>query len=176
MDKLTDSDDTQLGKPGLSTRRDSNESQSSVVRLKPTLNVLNGAAINVGLVIGSGIFITPKGVLAGAGSVGLTLLIWVFCGIVSLFGALCYAELGTIIPQSGGAYAYIRVVYGDFPSFLVMWIAMIMLQPGAFAILALTFGNYCLQPLFPDPACPPPYVAVQLLAILAVGKCCSENS
>ncbi|XP_072036915.1 Y+L amino acid transporter 2-like [Amphiura filiformis] len=147
---------------------DADGSQSSAVRLKPTLNVFSGAAINIGTVIGSGIFISPKGVLAGAGSVGLTLLVWVFCGIVSLFGALCFSELGTMIPQSGGPYTYIRVIYGDFPAFMVMWISMIMLQPGTFAILALTFGNYCLQPLFSDLSCPVPYNAVQLLAISAI--------
>ena len=153
-----------------SSQQYTSDMSDDAVRLKPTLNVFTGAAINIGVIIGSGIFISPKGVLEGAGSVGMTLIIWVLCGIVSLLGALSYAELGTMIPQSGGEYAYIRVVYGDFPAFLVIWIQVIMLQPGSLAILALTFGNYCLQPLNPDPACPPSQVAVQLLAILAVGK------
>ena len=143
---------------------------SSTVRLKPTLNVFTGAALNIGIVIGSGIFISPKGVLEGAGSVGLTLIVWVLCGIVSLLGALSYAELGTMIPEFGGEYAYIRFVYGDFPAFLCIWISNVLTQPGSFAVVALTFGNYCLQPLFPDPACPPPQVAVLLLAILSTGR------
>ena len=143
---------------------------SSTVQLKPTLNVFTGAALNIGIVIGSGIFISPKGVLEGAGSVGLTLIVWVLCGIVSLLGALSYAELGTMIPEFGGEYAYIRFVYGDLPAFLCIWISNVLVQPGSFAILTLTFGNYCLQPLFPDPSCPPPQIAVLLLAILAIGR------
>ena len=144
--------------------------EPSTVRLKPKLTVFTGAAINIGVIIGSGIFISPKGVLEGAGSVGMTLIIWVLCGFVSILGALSYAELGTMIPEFGGEYAYIRVVYGDFPAFLALWISLILIQPGSIAILTLTFGNYCLQPLYPDPTCPPPQVAVQLLAILAIGK------
>ncbi|XP_072036511.1 Y+L amino acid transporter 2-like [Amphiura filiformis] len=158
-------------------RKDSNTSMiSSIVRLKPKMNVFTGAAINIGVIIGSGIFISPKGVLEGAGSVGMTLIIWVLCGIVSILGALSYAELGTMIPEFGGEYAYIRFVYGDFPAFLALWIQLILIQPGSIAILTLTFGNYCLQPLFPDPACPPPQVAVQLLAILVIVFFCGVNA
>lgn len=74
-----------------------NESQS--VKFKKELGLLDGVAIIVGVIIGSGIFVAPKGVLQHSGSVGLSIIVWVFSGLLSLVGALCYAELGKFVPQ-----------------------------------------------------------------------------
>ena len=64
---------------------------------------------------------SPKGVILHVGSVGGSLLVWVACGFVSLTGALCYAELGTMFPGSGGAYQYLKAAYGPVPAFLYLW-------------------------------------------------------
>ena len=73
-----------------------------------------------------GIFISPGGVLEGAGSLGLTLTIWLFCAVLTMIGAVSYAELGTSILKSGGDYAYIKEGFGSLPAFLFLWDAMIV--------------------------------------------------
>lgn len=72
----------------------------------------------------AGIFVSPKGVIQEVNAVGTSLVIWVICGFLSMIGALCYAELGTSIPLSGGDYAYINKAYGGFPAFLYLWDAL----------------------------------------------------
>ncbi|XP_033102959.1 Y+L amino acid transporter 2-like [Anneissia japonica] len=142
-----------------------------IIRLAPKIGLAAGVSINVGIMIGSGIFISPRGVLEGAGSVGMTLIVWLMCGVFSGLGALCYAELGTMLPRSGGAYAYIKYIYGDLWGFILLWVSIVMLMPVSFAVIALTFAYYCVQPWFPDPNCDLPasaivYVAIACLVLL----------
>jgi amino acid transporter len=150
-----------------SSESDSFSDNSSTIKLKKELGLHNGVAIIVGVIIGSGIFISPKGVLMEAGSVGLSLVVWLFCGLISLVGAICYAELGTMILKSGSDYAYIGVSFGKLPAFLYLWVALVVIIPCGNAIGALTFASYVLEPVFP---CGPPKSAVSLLAALCISK------
>jgi amino acid transporter len=79
---------------------------------------------------------------------------------------MCYAELGTLIPRSGGDYAYITEAFGNLPGFLYLWVAMVVILPTTNAILALTFAYNLVQPIFPT--CEPPDSAVKLLAASAI--------
>ena len=144
---------------------------SGEIALKKNLGLMNGVCIIVGVIVGSGIFISPKGVLEYSHSVGMSLVIWIACGLLSLIGALCYAELGTAIPKSGGDYAYIREAFGDLAAFLFLWVAMLVIMPTGNAIAALTFANYLIAPYYTYMGCGTvPEQAVQLIAAILVCK------
>ena len=98
----------------------------------------------------------------------MTLIVWVLAGIISLLGALCFAELGTMFPSSGGFYFYLREIYGEFAAFLFLWVSLIMQVPASCAVVAITFGRYAVQPFFPSADCEPPMFAIQLLALNSV--------
>lgn len=141
---------------------------SGQIKLLPKISLLNGCTVIIGCIIGSGIFVSPKGVLMYSGSVGASLLIWTICGLFSMVGSYCYAELGTSIVRSGADYAYIYEAFGPFVAFVRLWVECIIVRPCTQAIVALTFAYYVIEPLFPD--CEQPDLAVRLLAALCIRK------
>lgn len=153
-----------MKKKALDTSSEGSENEK--VQLKRTITLFNGVAIIVGSIVGSGIFVSPKGVLAEAGSFGAALVIWIMCGFLSLIGALCYAELGTTITRSGGDYAYILDAFGPCLAFLQLWVNLIIIRPTAQAVVSLTFAYYVLQPGFET--CDPPKIAVRFLAAICI--------
>ena len=139
--------------------------------LKRSLGVPGGIAFLVGTIIGSGIFATPKWVLFYVGSVGMSLVIWTICGIISLFGALCYSELGTLIPRSGAEFQYLLEAYGSLPAFLFSWTFVLFQRPAGQIMVLLVFGSYVIEAIFPgcggrEDLAP----LVKLLAAAALGE------
>jgi APA family basic amino acid/polyamine antiporter len=112
---------------------------------RPVLSVLDAVALIVGVVVGAGIFKTPAIVAAHAGGADRFLLAWLVGGVISLIGALCYAELSTAYPNTGGDYHYLRRAFGHDMAFLFAWARMMVLQTGSIAMLGFVFGDYALQ-------------------------------
>jgi amino acid transporter len=112
---------------------------------KPALTFVDAVAITVGSVIGAGIFETPSLVAASVGSGRVALLAWFLGGGMSLIGALCYAELATAYPHTGGSYHYLQRAFGKDISFLFAWARMMVIQTGSIALLAFVFGDYASQ-------------------------------
>ncbi|XP_003741392.1 large neutral amino acids transporter small subunit 2 [Galendromus occidentalis] len=136
------------------------------VELKKEIGLLSGVLMVVGTIIGSGIFVSPKGVFEPVQSVGISLLVWALSGIFAMFGGVCYAELGTSFPRSGGDYAYTLEAFGPLLAFLRLWITVVIVQPASLAILSLTFATYAVKPFFPD--CDPPTSALKIIGILCL--------
>lgn len=112
---------------------------------KPSLTLSDAVALIVGIVIGAGIFQTPALVASQAGSDIAVLFLWLIGGVVSLVGALCYAELATVYPDVGGVYYYLKRAFGRGVAFLFAWARMTVIQTGSIALLAFVFGDYVSQ-------------------------------
>ncbi|GAA52452.1 cystine/glutamate transporter [Clonorchis sinensis] len=136
------------------------------VQLKQDIGILKGVGIVVGIIVGSGIFLSPVGILRITNSIGLSFVMWIVTGLFSTVGAIVYAELGVTIPRSGGEYIYILETFGPFLGFMALWITFFVIGTVSCAINSLVLANYVLKPFFP--ACDVPASAIQLVALIAV--------
>ena len=135
--------------------------------LRRTLGVRDLVLLAMGTVIGSGIYLVPGVVLRQTGTqTGPAMLVWVVAGILSLLGALTYAELGAMKPEAGGLYAFIRDAFGALPSFLYGWTSFFVIASGSIATLAVAFSNYFSQ-IVPVGAVASRLIAVAVIAITA---------
>ncbi len=113
-----------------------------MTELKRDLGIWAALAIVVGTVIGSGIFRVPQSMILDVGSVRLVFLVWVVGGMLSLAGALTYAELAAALPGAGGEYVYLTEAYGPLWGFLYSWTQMWVAKSGSIATLATAFFEY----------------------------------
>src|SRR5689334_1947111 len=118
------------------------------MELKRVLGPWAAASIVVGTVIGSGIFLVPRAMIQRVGTPEMVFVVWVFGGLLSLAGALSYAELAAALPEAGGEYAYLREAYGPMWGFLYSWTQMWVAKSGSIATLGTGFFYY-LTTFFP---------------------------
>ena len=110
-----------------------NESERELPRV---LNSAHATSIVVGIIIGSGIFLVPREMMDAVGSSGMVYAVWIVGGLLSLFGAMTYAEIAAMRPRYGGEYAFLREAYGDLTAFLYMWTWITIAKPASIATIA----------------------------------------
>lgn len=138
------------------------KNDSSKVEMKKSLNLLHCVAIMVAVTGHSSVFISPSTIFSATGSVGGSLIVWLVGGLINMMLALCFAELGTMLPHAGGPYAYVMHTFGPLPGFLIMWGYVVLIAGPFWAFLAYTAALYIVQPVYPD--CDAPDSGVKLLA------------
>ena len=109
---------------------------------KRALSLFDSTCLIVGIIIGAGIYQTAPDVAKGAGAWWGVLAIWAVGGLLSLFGALGYAELASAYPREGGDYVYLSRAYGPWAGFLFGWIQLVVVRPGDIAVMAFAFAIY----------------------------------
>jgi len=112
------------------------------ITLKRQIGLRTATALVVGEVIAVGIFLTPAGMAKSLGSPVLLLIVWLVMGGMALCGALCYGELAARFPEAGGGYVYLREAYGRPIAFLYGWMALLVMDPGLTAALAVGMAGY----------------------------------
>lgn len=118
------------------------ESLNSHNELKRQIGLRTATALVVGEVIAVGIFLTPAGMAKSLGSPLWLLVVWLAMGAMALCGALCYGELAARFPEAGGGYVYLREAYGRSVAFLYGWMALLVMDPGLTAALAVGMASY----------------------------------
>jgi basic amino acid/polyamine antiporter, APA family len=111
--------------------------------LRRDLGLWSAVAIVIGTVIGSGIFRVSSKMVAEVGSPSAVFLVWIFGGVLSLFGALTYAELAAAMPEAGGEYVYLKAAYGPLWGYMYGWTQMWVAKSGSIATIATLFFVYC---------------------------------
>jgi len=115
---------------------------SPPAELPRTLGLWDTVSITAGVIIGSGIFLVARNIAQAVESPGLSLVVWLVSGVLSLCGALSYAELGALLPRAGGQYVYLQEAYGPLTAFLFGWANLLAIQSGSIAAVAVGFAIY----------------------------------
>jgi amino acid transporter len=110
--------------------------------LKRALGLFDVTMINVGTMVASAIFIVPAAITASMQATVPSILVWVVAGVVSLFGALCVAELGAVMPGAGGQYVYLSRAFHPAVGFLYGWSAFLVINTASIAAIAVGFATY----------------------------------
>ncbi len=110
--------------------------------MRRALGLWAAIVVVIGTVIGSGIFLVPTDMVKAVGSPAMVFVVWIFGGILTLFGALTYAELSAALPGAGGEYVYLNAAYGPFFGFIYGWTQTWVAKAASIATLATGFFTY----------------------------------
>lgn len=134
------------------------------------MSLFDSVSIIVGIVIGTGIYITSPLVAQNVASGTGLIQVWILGGILSLAGALCYAELATAFPQEGGDYVYLNEAFGRRWGFLFAWAQLWVVRPGSIGAMAFVFAEYANQifPLGDGPAAQVVYAAAAVAVLTGI--------
>ena len=110
--------------------------------LRKSLGCSQLFAFIVGILVGSGVYISPGLVAKYSNNMGMALTIWIASGLISLFGALCFCELAVALKKTGGQYIFIKEIYGDFAGFFIVWAQVIMIGPSGLGVVAIAIGEH----------------------------------
>ncbi|XP_029830513.2 Y+L amino acid transporter 2-like [Ixodes scapularis] len=148
--------------------------------LRREVGLLGTISLLVGAAAGSGIFVTPGIVYRNAGSVGVALVVWGISGCFAMVGGLCYAELGAMLPVSGGAYSCVAEASkslgkpGEFIRFMYAWSYVMLADPMTATLHALTISSYVVGILYPT--CSAPYVLRLIVTLIFTCMATAINS
>jgi len=112
------------------------------VKLQRSLGLFDATTLVIGTLIGSGIFLAPSIMAGYVQTPGILIMLWFFCGVLTLFGALCNAELAASMPEAGGQYVFLRETYSPLMGFLYGWTLFLVIQTGFIAAVAVAFAKY----------------------------------
>ncbi|RKP06965.1 amino acid/polyamine transporter I [Thamnocephalis sphaerospora] len=154
---------------------------------QPHMGLFSGVTMIVGLIIGSGVFASPGPLFIQAGSVGMALIVWLVAGLLSMLGAYCYAELGTLITKSGGEYQYLKTAFGSAVGIVYAWSNVVLINPLGTATIAVVFARYLLTLVYfqpgtnPDEMASAPDYQIKLVAcggilLITLINCISQRS
>ncbi|XP_055361623.1 b(0,+)-type amino acid transporter 1 isoform X4 [Betta splendens] len=142
------------------------DDKTQKLNLKREVGLVGAVSLIGGTMIGSGIFMSPQTVLSTIGSSGASLVVWASCGLLATLVSFCYAELGTVIKESGGEYIYILRTSGPLFAFVLIFTSVLFVRPAGVAGIALSFAQYAVAPFYLD--CPPPVLVVKCVAAAAI--------
>uniref|UniRef100_A0A672GKZ4 Zmp:0000001267 n=1 Tax=Salarias fasciatus TaxID=181472 RepID=A0A672GKZ4_SALFA len=152
------------------------EQDKQRVNLKREVGMIGAISFIGGTMIGSGIFMSPQYVLSTSGSPGASLLIWAGCGTLSMLGGLCFAELGTAIPESGAEYVYMLRTTRAVLAFMYVFSFVSVMRPAGVTAMALGFAENVVAPFYDGCTVPPlvlKCVAAGSVLVVALVNCLS---
>lgn len=125
---------------------------SEAIKPKRELGLFSAVCFIIGTMIGSGIFVSSSSALLYSGSVAMCIIVWSSCGILCFFGALVYAELGTVVPKSGAEYVFymesfgkLHKFWGPLPGFLYCFVVVLLVRPVEVAVIILASAEYIVE-------------------------------